>query len=163
MNGTGGQPGTGTGGKGGTSGGSSPDGGGTLDGAAGAPADVVVVDSSVAKSIACGTATCNPTGQVCCLTSPPHCETAMNACPPGTDRLACDDRSDCPLAGQVCCLVEYGGGLVRASCQMDCAIGQRNIQMLCDPAQKGSCLGAGSDNQQCTTEGSILDGYPHCH
>src|SRR6266536_3517366 len=149
-----GQGGSATAGKSGSSGASLVDGGGgTLDGAAGAPADVVVVDAGSAKSIACGTETCTG-NQFCCLANMDRCVAEGGPCPPSADRLYCDDRTDCGT-GEVCCLVE-NGGVATATCTTTCPIAQHNTQILCKLNQIGTCAGA-PGNSVCATEGAILN------
>src|SRR5262249_2669762 len=73
----------------------------------------VTVTCTSDPGILCGTSYCDPTSQVCCVTSgTPACSATCNG--PNTVKIDCDDHQDCVARGQpqlVCCGATAGGNV----------------------------------------------------
>jgi len=165
--GVGGASGTGGAGTGGTGGvaGTGGTGGTIVDAGADVRRDAAAdVRDAGGKGIRCGTTTCDPATQFCCLTSGNvRClASTATGCTASTDRLHCDDTADC-TAGQVCCATEGSSGNgADAVCIVATAGCGSPKQMLCDPTVTAPCLNLA--NLVCSANGSgILQEYAYCH
>jgi hypothetical protein len=189
--GTGGSGGSTTGGTGGSTGGTGGVGGGGVGGTGGSggvggagtggtggtggtvvdsgPPDVrrdaaADVRDAGKGGIRCGSTTCDPAMQFCCLgSSNIRCLSAASTlCSSSTDRLHCDDTADCPL-GQVCCVGQGSSGNgADAVCTLATLGCGSPRQMLCDPTVTAPCLNI--TNLVCSANGSgILEDYAYCH
>jgi hypothetical protein len=158
----GGRGGSGPGGAAGTAGtagggGAPPDGG-----SAGRPPD----SGGPLHPIRCGNTTCSAPGEFCCIPTNnqiPRCVAPGGLCPLNADRVACDDRTDCPdPLRQICCAENPNGPNV-ADCRLPLNCDAQNAgQQLCDPLQTASCFMPGLTSCMLDQQ-AIITGYPYCH
>jgi hypothetical protein len=152
--------------------------GGNLGGRGGAPTDGgadsgmaggggATTDAGIPHPIKCGTGFCAAGQQFCCIPSgnePPRCVSTGNAgaCPDGSDRAYCDDRTDC-AQNEVCCAGDVNGdGMAMCSTVTQCNGIGRMTQQLCDPLLPMQCLSVMMN--ACRADGnSIIMGYAYCH
>ena len=160
----------GAGGAGGGSGGAAS--GGRGGGGTGGGGGVIVVDAGSdagQRDIHCGTTFCTAVSEFCCIpeNGQPRCvaATSANTCPDSAAKVRCDDRTDCPLATQVCCAQDGAGpngafSMCRAPGNCN---GPGRTEILCDPQDPSPCGPGGGTNVCRTDNQTIIMGYPSCH
>jgi hypothetical protein len=162
--GSGGNAGTNEGGRGGG-------GGGGAGGMAGGGGTIVVdagVDAGGGKDIRCGNTFCTAMSEFCCIpeNGTARCVTlsTVNTCPDSAAKVRCDDRSDCPLATQICCAMPPAmGNGATATCRTQVNCGPGRTELLCDPSDPSPCGPGGGTNVCRTDNQTIIPGYPSCH
>jgi len=151
--------GSGPGGAAGTAG-TAGNGGAPPDGGGGSGID----SGGPLHPIRCGTITCSAPGEFCCIpinNQIPRCVATGGACPANADRVACDDRTDCP-ALQICCAENPNGPGV-ADCRLPINCDALNAgQQLCDPQQIGGCFMPGLTSCMLDLL-AIIPRYAYCH
>ncbi len=110
--------------------------------------------SASSRSIRCGGATCR--GDICCFGSTSagdgYCSALPSDCgadaADGTRPITCDELSDCPIAGQVCCYQYFNGNanserFSSATCVARAACDTAHGFVACDPYAASSQCGVG--------------------
>ena len=173
----GGAAGTGTagGGNGGSgTAGSTVDGGGGSGtaGSGGRTVDAGRPDAPALHPILCGTTTCEAPTQFCCIpnnnNAPSFCAVvgSIGQCPNNADSVFCDDRTDCPTLGEICCAADIANGSSNATCVApgQCVNVQNKSQQLCDPRAPMTCLAPAGLGSVCALDNNAtIPGYAYCH
>jgi hypothetical protein len=126
------------------------------------------VDSGKAN-LHCGNTLCSAPAEFCCIADggTARCVSALAAsnCPDSDAKVRCDDHTDCPLVGQVCCALDgiMGSGPTAACRAAGTCVGPGRVEVLCDPQDPSSCGGGSSQNSCRTDNQTIITGYPSCH
>jgi hypothetical protein len=87
-------------------------------------------------------------------------------CPDSADHVYCDDRTDCPFAGQVCCASDNltnGSSTAACASASQCTSSLRNVQQLCDPQEPNTCTGSVGMNPCRLDNNATIAGYAYCH
>jgi hypothetical protein len=120
--------------------------------------------------IHCGNSVCTAQKEFCCISErqgeSPRCVALGSFCPDGSDRLYCDDRSDCTGFGEVCCGQDnLSGGSSTAACvaPAQCVSTQRKAQQLCDPQLQNQCISIGMGTPCRLDSNATIPGYAYCH
>jgi hypothetical protein len=128
------------------------------------------VDAGTPHLIHCGATVCTAGKEFCCISDAaiaPRCVALGGICADNNDRVYCDDRSDCPSVGEVCCAADnLSGGAATAACiaVAQCVSTQRKAQQLCDPQQPLQCGNVVGMMNPCRLDGSAtIPGYNYCH
>jgi hypothetical protein len=128
------------------------------------------VDAGAVHLIHCGNTFCTAQKEFCCIperqTDPSRCVALGSFCVDGSDRIYCDDRSDCTGVGEVCCAADnLSGGASTAACVMpaQCVINVRKAQQLCDPQTPGQCISINMNNPCRLDNNATIPGYAYCH
>jgi hypothetical protein len=124
-------------------------------------------DAGTLHPIHCGNTTCAAGQQFCCIPpgETPRCvAVGSTACPDSADRLVCDDRTDCPNFGEVCCAADASNGSSAATCTapINCTPAMRKGEQLCDPTLPMQCLNMAM-NACRADNNSTIPTYPYCH
>jgi len=127
------------------------------------------MDAGILHPIRCGNTECSAPNQFCCIptgNAAPRCVSNLSSinCGIAADEVHCDDRTDCQVAGQVCCAQPgIGGNGATAMCRPSGTCnGMGQTELLCDPEANEPCPNGGSN--ACRTDNqTLIAGYPSCH
>jgi hypothetical protein len=100
--------------------------------------DASTVDA-LAPGIRCDNLQCNTT-QTCCILDSAECNARVYGCASGVLAIRCDEPSDCPGLGQVCCGTYLGSGRFGGSaCTAPSNCTPPDQYFLCDPSRASDC------------------------